>query len=350
MWKRADRWWRSAIVGRSVILMLSLVTLVLGALVMVGAIDWKAMPRMDEVNTHLVRHTNAQLLKDLETCRADLNSCVADSADPTNANSDPSSHVELAMCREELDDFKSRLQSQSSIHEASVKELRELTRAVGDAKGDCDRRVKEAESKSKANSPPQTKKEYKELKEKWDKVTSELQIQSRNALRKQYGEGKKIIVKMQTSAGPLAIEMAPDTVMPYVTKWFVDLVESGYWDGCGFVRAAGHVLQANCNPKKGPHTYPSIAFQEYSEDYTHKLYTVGVAGFPGGPDWYINIVDNVRNHGPGGQGPPEANPCFGKVVDGFQTIEAIKKAPHEPSGFNGIFDPIIISKASITVS
>jgi len=335
--------------------MLTVMAVGLGVLVVVGVVDWRGEAADDAtVNGKLIRHTNAELMKNLETCRLDLETCVSsskDSADPSNKfHSDPTPQTELAMCRKELQDYSSRLESQSSIHESSVSEVKQLTKALRDAEGACARRVQQAESKAKkARGPPHANKKYTDLKGKWSKVTQELQKHSRDALRKQYGEGKKIIVNMQTNAGPLAIEMAPDTLMPYVTKWFVDLVGSGYWDGCGFVRAAGHVLQANCNPKKGPHTYPSIAFQEYSEEYTHKVYTVGVAGFPGGPDWYINIVDNVRNHGPGGQGPPEANPCFGKVIEGFETIEAIKKAPHEPTGFNGIFDPIIISKASITV-
>ena len=44
----------------------------------------------------------------------------------------------------------------------------------------------------------------------------------------------------------------------------------------------------------------SLAFQEYSAEYPHRPFTVGIAGRPGGPDFYINLLDNVKNHGPGG--------------------------------------------------
>lgn len=103
---------------------------------------------------------------------------------------------------------------------------------------------------------------------------------------------------------------------------------------------------------------------------------MGIAGRPGGPDWYFNLVrafvhltttahnstpmsvlhpkrtgrfwaprahthilttiptnptpphqnqvDNQRSHGPGGQGP-EADPCFATVVRGQETIEEYHK-------------------------
>ena len=59
-----------------------------------------------------------------------------------------------------------------------------------------------------------------------------------------------------------------------------------------------------------------VAFQEYSPEYPHVQWTVGLAGRPGGPDFYISKVDNSANHGPGGQSHhdlhEEADPCFGK--------------------------------------
>lgn len=74
-----------------------------------------------------------------------------------------------------------------------------------------------------------------------------------------------------------------------------------------------------------------MGFQEYSPNFPHVKYTVGYAGRPGGPDFYVSTMDNTQNHGPGGQSsyedPSEADPCFAKVVDGFDTVDRLAKMP-----------------------
>jgi len=44
-----------------------------------------------------------------------------------------------------------------------------------------------------------------------------------------------------------------------------------------------------------------LSFREYSTQYPHTQWTVGLAGRPSGPDFYINKIDNTIRHGPGGQ-------------------------------------------------
>jgi len=44
-----------------------------------------------------------------------------------------------------------------------------------------------------------------------------------------------------------------------------------------------------------------LAFPDYSDEFPHQPWTLGFTGRPGGPDWYINKVDNSKGHGPGGQ-------------------------------------------------
>jgi hypothetical protein len=77
--------------------------------------------------------------------------------------------------------------------------------------------------------------------------------------------------------------------------------------------------------------FQHLAFQEYSEEYPHKLGTVGCAGRPSGPEWYVSTEDNSKNHGPGSQqkhNPYEADSCFGKVIEGFDDeVQRIKKMP-----------------------
>jgi hypothetical protein len=47
-----------------------------------------------------------------------------------------------------------------------------------------------------------------------------------------------------------------------------------------------------------------LSFQEYSPQYPHTQWTLGLAGRPSGPDFYINKIDNTIRHGPGGQMHP----------------------------------------------
>merc|ERR1711918_37504 len=90
---------------------------------------------------------------------------------------------------------------------------------------------------------------------------------------------KEVYVEFETSYGNFIIQMAPFDLMPHVTNWFLSLAESQYWKGCAFIRNANHVMQANCGPKKysigESRISPSIAFQEYSDQYTHEVWTVG---------------------------------------------------------------------------
>mmetsp|Transcript_21664 Transcript_21664/g.24179 ORF Transcript_21664/g.24179 Transcript_21664/m.24179 type:complete len:150 (-) Transcript_21664:64-513(-) len=70
--------------------------------------------------------------------------------------------------------------------------------------------------------------------------------------------------------------------------------------------------------------YEGVSFPEYSESFPHKQYTLGFAG--NGPNFYINSINNIDHHGPGGQGhhelSPDADPCFGEIVNGFDVIKS----------------------------
>jgi hypothetical protein len=128
--------------------------------------------------------------------------------------------------------------------------------------------------------------------------------------------------------------------------------------------AKGHVIQASSAPyykNQGTRQklteafassgFESVAFQEYHEDYPHVKYTVGFAGRPGGPDFYVSVLDNTRNHGPGGQGnyadPQEADPCFGKVVEGFDAVDRMHKMPKEPGDYEAMVRNVGIEYARI---
>jgi hypothetical protein len=78
-------------------------------------------------------------------------------------------------------------------------------------------------------------------------------------------------------------------------------------------------------------------------------YTLGYAGRPGGPDFYVSTQDNTRNHGPGGQtsyeDTAEADPCFAKVVKGFEpVVDRMHESSVKPGGYKHMQHNIAIRK------
>jgi hypothetical protein len=67
---------------------------------------------------------------------------------------------------------------------------------------------------------------------------------------------------------------------------------------------------------------------------------------PGGPDFYINLRNNTNRHGPGGQtaynDPAEADPCFAKVVQGFDTLQRMHGAPIKEGDYNALVSNVAI--------
>ena len=168
-----------------------------------------------------------------------------------------------------------------------------------------------------------------------------LQKEVKELLYLQYGHGPyKVIMELEFpptmpdynekgEKGEVTIELAPIELVPYSVYYFLEIIKN--WKGGAFHRVAGHVLQSMVHgPGEG------LAFQEYNPLFPHKKLTLGYAGRPGGPAFYISTVDNVLNHGPGSQGSKtEADSCFGTVIGGFDIVERIKLQPGrtKPSGF-----------------
>jgi len=134
------------------------------------------------------------------------------------------------------------------------------------------------------------------------------------------------------------VETAPANLMPHSVLLFLEMVQHSLWDQTAIVHNKDHVLTASPTnfftgkskieefSKAG---FSRVSFQEYSEHYPHEKYTLGFAGRPGGPDFYISIDDNMKRHGPGGFTDAdiveEADPCFAKVVEGFDAVDRIYK-------------------------
>lgn len=166
----------------------------------------------------------------------------------------------------------------------------------------------------------------------------------------------------------ITLELAPLNVMPHTVNLFLQQVHHGLWDGCRIVHNARHIIQvgpsyADKNPNEADQQLPhydkfykmgldKVSFQEYNVNYPHDQWTVGLAGRPGGPDFYINKINNTDTHGPGGQPNPtdihaEADPCFAKIInDGHKVLEEIDSVPTTP-GNKRLEYPVTIVSAKI---
>jgi hypothetical protein len=168
-------------------------------------------------------------------------------------------------------------------------------------------------------------------------ATKKLQEATRTLMAARYGPEEpyrvEVILEFQDTIadfeekgpdGTILLEMAPSRLVPHAVFSFLEI--SRQWKGRGFHRIANHVLQVQTLGK-----FKNLAFQEYSPEFPHKKGTVGYAGRPSGPHWYVSIMDNSRNHGPGSQQKKnryEADSCFGKVIRGFgDDVQRIAKIP-----------------------
>ena len=91
--------------------------------------------------------------------------------------------------------------------------------------------------------------------------------------------------------------------------------------------------------------FSKLLYQEYSPQYKHEPWTIGYAGRPAGPDFYINMKDNTNEHGPGPDKHSEADPCFGKIVEGFDVLERIGMIPRysgEEEALAGLYEVKIL--------
>lgn len=144
----------------------------------------------------------------------------------------------------------------------------------------------------------------------------------------------KVQFPYSPDTGTFQVEMAPLKLMPHANHLFLEQVSHGLWTDSVFHVGHEHVLQAGPSTKAHRQKFTDyeldrLAFPEYSEDFPHVKWTLGFAGRPGGPSWYINKLNNEEDHGPYGQDhhvlDEFADPCFAKVVSGFDVLEKIFK-------------------------
>ena len=151
-----------------------------------------------------------------------------------------------------------------------------------------------------------------------------------------YGKGPYFVefeVEIEGARMYFTVETAPNELMPHSVFIFMQMVKDRIWDETVFIHNWKHIVQAapispDGHSKKDISTY-ELSFPEYSEEYNHEKYTLGFAGRPGGPEFYINLLDNDDSHGPGKQGHSsvlnDADPCFAKIIMGTDTFVRLQQ-------------------------
>ena len=142
---------------------------------------------------------------------------------------------------------------------------------------------------------------------------------------------------LETSEGEITVELFLDQ-MPTTAGNFLDLANSGFYDGLHFHRViAGFMLQFGCphsrdpeNPRAGTGESPNGTIQDEHPDeakLSNEPGTLSMAntGRPnsGGCQFFINTVHNAYLDwfSPG----PSKHPVFGRVTDGMDVVEKIEK-------------------------
>ena len=143
------------------------------------------------------------------------------------------------------------------------------------------------------------------------------------------------------------VELAPLSEMPHTVFTFLDLVHLRLFDGTSFAAADNSRIEGGSpNHAPTPHAVKlheryakfgynrsPLGFYEYSPSFPHEAFTIGFTGSPvPGPTLAINLMDNSASRGPDDHGK-RGEPCFGKIISGFDTLQRIQSAPRAADGY-----------------
>jgi cyclophilin family peptidyl-prolyl cis-trans isomerase len=153
-------------------------------------------------------------------------------------------------------------------------------------------------------------------------------------------ETKNPVVVMDTSMGAIKVELFADKA-PITVKNFLTYVDEKHYDGTTFHRVMPDFMiqgggftpgLADAKTRKDvaaleKKTHDPIK-NEASNGLHNEVGTIAMARL-GEPDtatgqFFINVEDNTRKLDPGGVSP-DGYAVFGKVIDGMDVVEKIKK-------------------------
>lgn len=164
-------------------------------------------------------------------------------------------------------------------------------------------------------------------------------------------------ILLQTSMGDITIVL--DTIgAPITAAHFLKNVNSKHYDGAAFYRIEpGFLIQLGDSDAAGkyrPPKFPPIPLE--SATTKHSKYALGLAHGDdpnsGQTTFYIDLADNPHLNATEGAAPNTTGfTAFGKVIAGFDVVEAIAAVERAPTGgpFPGKLPvtPVFIKKAIV---
>jgi cyclophilin family peptidyl-prolyl cis-trans isomerase len=161
--------------------------------------------------------------------------------------------------------------------------------------------------------------------------------------------GASVKVKLSTTQGPIVIELDARKA-PISSENFANYVDAGHYAGTVFHRVIDNFMIQGGGFTKDMAQKPTrnAIRNEGTNGLKNDAYTIAMARTPN-PDsataqFFINVKDNDALNA-GAQGAGYA--VFGKVVDGKDTVDKIKKLPVGNAGGhqNVPTTPVVIEKA-----
>jgi len=149
-------------------------------------------------------------------------------------------------------------------------------------------------------------------------------------------------VLMRTNMGDITIELFTGE-MPITTGNFLELVDSGYYDGQHFHRVIkGFMLQGGCPNSRDADSPacgtggPGYNIQDEHPAgvrYSNEVGTLSMAntGRPdsGGSQFFVNTNHNAFLDW-WDTSTPSKHPVFGRIIDGMDVVRAIEETPTTP--------------------
>jgi len=154
----------------------------------------------------------------------------------------------------------------------------------------------------------------------------------------------------QTESKYFTVELASLDDMPASVLTFLQQIHHKLWDNASFAHNAPHVNMArpvstNIDTMV-EHNIQHTPFAEYSMEHTP--YTLGFAGYPAGPEFYINKQDNTQTHGPNNHREDgHYEPAFATIIIGRDTINDMDDLPLSEEPAYDIVNPVQILSARL---
>ena len=157
-------------------------------------------------------------------------------------------------------------------------------------------------------------------------------------------------VRLDTSLGPIVLEL-DEVKAPITTENFLGYVDDGFYEGTTFHRIISNFMiqGGGLLPDKSKKEVKDAIRNEADNGLTNDPYTIAMARtndpHSATSQFFINVVDNTKlNHAAATDNSPRKwGYCvFGRVIDGFDTVEKIRITP-----VKGSFpvDTVLIEKA-----